>query len=76
VIVKRLEALDDIGEVLGLYRGRPINGSLDFKGMHSEFAGVVPPKYKQRIKRCQLYLESELLYFNAAQGGTGATTTV
>jgi hypothetical protein len=66
VIVKRFEALDDIGEVVGQYHGRPIYGSLGFKGMHYEFAGVVPPDYRQRVKHCQLYLEPGLLYLSAS----------
>jgi len=62
VIIKRQEALDAIGDVIGRYRDAPIYGSLAFKGMRYEFAGVVPPAYPRRIDENELYLEPGLLY--------------
>ena len=58
----RQEALDAIGDVIGRYRDAPIYGSLAFKGMRYEFAGVVPPTYPRRIDENELYLEPGLLY--------------
>lgn len=65
VIIKRLEALDAIGEVVGRYLDAPIYHSLGFKGMKYEFAGVVPAGYKRRIDENELYLEPGLLYLTS-----------
>ena len=62
VIIKRLEALDTIGEVVGRYLNAPIYRSLGFKGMDYEFAGVVSPGHQHRIDESELYLEPGLLY--------------
>ena len=47
-------------DVIGRYRDAPIYGSLAFKGMRYEFAGVVPPTYPRRIDENELYLEPGL----------------
>jgi len=62
VIIKRIEALDATGEVIGCYLGAPIFGRADFKGMAYEFVGVVPAKYPTRIRENELYLDPGLLY--------------
>jgi hypothetical protein len=62
VIIKHLDALETTGKVVGRYRDAPIYGSLAFKGMRYEFAGVVPPTYPRRIDENELYLEPGLLY--------------
>ena len=69
VIIKRLEALDMTGEVIGSYVGAPIYGSVGFKGMVYEFAGVVPAQYQGRINENQLFLEPGLLYVTGAGAG-------
>ena len=74
VIIKRVEALDAVGEVVGRYLDAPIYGSLGFKGMKYEFACVVPPTYKRRIDRNELYLEPGLLYLTSP-GATAADPT-
>jgi len=62
VIIKHPRALDVIGDVVGSYLGAPIYGSVGFKGMVHEFAGVVPANYQRRIDANELYLDSGLLY--------------
>jgi hypothetical protein len=62
VIIKRVEALDATGEVIGSYLGAPIFGRVDFKGMVYEFAGVVPATYRTRIAENELFLDPGLLY--------------
>lgn len=66
VIIKRLEALDMRGDVIGRYLDAPIHGSLGFKGMVYEFVGVVPVHYRRRIEANELYLEPGLLYVTSA----------
>lgn len=74
VIVRCVEALDHTGEALGQYRGVPIYRSVGFKGMRYEFEGVVPPAYKQHVRRWQLFLEPGLLYLDAPpRAGLGHT---
>ena len=74
VIIKRLEALDAVGEVVGRYLDAPIYHSLGFKGMKYEFAGVVPPACERWIDENELYLEPGLLYF-ISLGATAADST-
>ena len=69
VIIKRLEALDMTGEVIGSYVGAPIYGSVGFKGMVYGFAGVVPARYQRRIDENELFLEPGLLYVTCAGPG-------
>ena len=74
MIIKRLEALDAVGEVVGRYLDAPISRSLAFKGMKYEFAGVVPPAYQRRIDENELYLEPGLLYLTVP-GAIAADST-
>lgn len=69
VIIKRMDALDIQGEAIGRYLDTPIPGSLGFKGMVYEFAGVVPANYQRRIDANELYLEPGLLYVTSAGAG-------
>lgn len=62
VVIKHLEALDTPPIVVGRYLDAPIYGSLSFKGMVYEFAGVVSDHYQRRIDENELYLEPGLLY--------------
>jgi hypothetical protein len=62
VIIRRPEALQACTEVIGRYQGAPIHRSVTFKGMEYEFAGVVPPRYQDRIDESELYLDPGLLY--------------
>lgn len=62
VIILRPEGLDGHTEEIGRYGGAPIYRSVSFKGMQYEFAGIVPPRYRQRIDENELYLEPGLLY--------------
>jgi hypothetical protein len=62
VVIKRHEALDAAAEVIGTYGGAAIHRSVTFKGMVYEFAGVVPPRYQQRIDENELYIDPGLLY--------------
>jgi len=67
VIVKLIEALDATSEVIGSYRGTPIFGRVDFKGMAYEFAGVLPTTRMARIRENQLYLPPGLLYVTTSR---------
>ena len=66
VIVRRVEALEATGEVVGTCIGFPIFGSVRFKGMEYEFAGIVPTRYQGRIGENELYLEPGFLYTTGA----------
>jgi hypothetical protein len=65
VIVKRPEALEATGEVIGAYLGAPIYRSVRFMGMEYEFAGVVPMRYQNRIDANELLLDPGLLYLTS-----------
>ena len=65
VIIRRVEALDACTGVIGHYRGTSIYGSVAFKGMEYEFAGVVSPRYPARIDENELYIDPGLLYIFA-----------
>ncbi len=65
VIVKRIEALDGVAEVIGRYMGREIYGSVVFKGIPYEFDRVAPPIYKRWMQGRELYLEPGLVYVEA-----------
>ena len=62
VIIRRPEALEAFGEVIGHYRGAPIHDSVTFKGLKYRFAGIVSPRYTARIDENELYIEPGLLY--------------
>jgi hypothetical protein len=62
VIVRRAEALDEMAEVIGSYRGAVIYRTVTFKGMAYEFSGVVPTGYEKRVDENELYIEPGLLY--------------
>jgi hypothetical protein len=64
-IIKHLDALEMTGEVVGRYLDAPIYGTLGFKGMVYEFAGVVPVHYQRRIDENELYLAPGLLYLTS-----------
>lgn len=62
VIVHRFDALDDVSEVIGSYRGAEIHRTVTFKGMRYEFSGVVPSGHDGAVHRNELYLDPGLLY--------------
>lgn len=66
VIVKRLEALDEVAEVIGRYMGRDIYGVIIFKGIRYRFDRVAPQVYKRYIHGRELFLEPGLVYVEAA----------
>lgn len=65
VIVKRIEALDAVAEVIGRYMGRDIYGSIIFKGIPYQFDRVAPPVYKRWMRGRELFLEPGLVYVEA-----------
>ena len=66
VIVRRVEALEATGKVVGTCIGLPIFRSVRFKGMEYEFVGIVPTRYRDRIGENELYLEPGFLYTTGA----------
>jgi hypothetical protein len=67
VIVKRLEALDGVAEVIGRYMGSDIYGTITFKGIRYDFDRVAPQVYKRYMHGAELFLEPGLVY--VAAGG-------
>ena len=65
-MVRRVEALEATGEVIGTCIGLPIFRSIRFKGMEYEFVGIVPARYKHRIGENEPYLERGFLYTTGA----------
>ena len=66
VIVRRVEALEATGEVVGTCIGLPIFRSVRFKGMEYEYAGIVPTRHQNRVGENELYLEPGFLYTTGA----------
>lgn len=62
VIVRRVEALDSVMDVIGRYMGRDIHRLVVFHGFRYEFKGVAPQSYKRRMRGAELFLEPGLLY--------------
>lgn len=62
VIIKRMDALDAVSDVIGRYMGQNIYRFVEFVGLRYYFDRIVPADYKRHIRENELYLEPGLLY--------------
>ena len=62
VIIVSERALQAHSAPVGEYRGRPIWGSVRFKGMHYRFDRVIEPRRRERIGPRELFLDPGLVY--------------
>ena len=62
VIVKTLNALDEMAEVVGRYMDRDIYRFVTFKGHRYEFACIAPSAWKRHIGKNLLFLEPGIVY--------------
>lgn len=60
VVIRRREALEQVGTVIGAYCGAPVHDTVTFMGMAYRFHGIVPPAY--RVRASELYVDPGLLY--------------
>jgi hypothetical protein len=62
VVVIFERALQAQSEPIGEYMGRPIWGSVTFKGIHYRYDHVLDPRCRERIAPGELFLEPGLVY--------------
>jgi hypothetical protein len=62
VVIVDQRVLDARGAVIGSFAGAPIHASLVFKGSVYRFSRTVPPSYRDRVGRDELYLDPGLIY--------------
>lgn len=62
IVVARESALEARSAPIGQYLGRPVPGSVTFKGMEYRFGYVIDSRSRERIGPGELYLEPGLVY--------------
>lgn len=62
VIIVSERALQAHSAPVGEYRGRPIWGSVRFKGMTYRFDRIVEPRERERLRARELFLDPGLVY--------------
>lgn len=62
VVIRREEAIRKSARVIGRYQGCDIAATVIFMDMIYRFDRVVPPFYRSRVTRCELFLEPGLVY--------------
>lgn len=60
VVIRRVEAVQRAGEIIGRYRGEDIHASLHFMGLTYRFDRIAPPRYG--VGRRELLLPPGLVY--------------
>lgn len=62
VIVKKVDCLDAVADVIGRYAGTEIYRYVIFKGMRYTYDRIVPASYREFICAKELFLEPGIVY--------------